>query len=145
MLNRQCPTVKQRTTALIFEAKLILYNNGKNPKVPRLIIDLTESTSIIAGIEASCRFCIVDQAEQTKHEFEALDEDERSEWLIELEKCRELSDRGIEVSGGDTDYESSIYEEVGPMLIYDVPKISRYLQLPTIDPKRDTTKGLIKV
>ena len=33
LLNRQCPTVKQRTTAVIHNAKLMLYNNGKNPKV----------------------------------------------------------------------------------------------------------------
>ena len=47
----------------------MLYNNGKNPKVPRLIIDLTEAFAIIGGIEANCRFCIVDGS-QTKHEFE---------------------------------------------------------------------------
>ena len=29
LLNRQCPTVKQRTTAVIHNAKLMLYNNGK--------------------------------------------------------------------------------------------------------------------
>merc|ERR1712223_180620 len=60
LLNRQCPTVKQRTTAVIHNAKLMLYNNGKNPKVPRLIIDLAEEAEIIGGIEANCRFCIVD-------------------------------------------------------------------------------------
>ena len=49
----------------------MLYNNGKNPKVPRLIIDLTEAFAIIGGIEANCRFCIVDGS-QTKHEFEVM-------------------------------------------------------------------------
>lgn len=129
LLNRQCPTVKQRTTAVIHNARLMLYNNGKNPKVPRLIIDLTEAFAIIGGIEANCRFCIVDGS-QTKHEFEALDEDERAEWVTELEKCRDFSDsgNGIEVEDLEMedigDYESSIYEEVGPILIYDVPKNS---------------------
>ena len=55
----------------------MLYNNGKNPKVPRLIIDLTEAFAIIGGIEANCRFCIVDGS-QTKHEFEV-------KWVIENE------------------------------------------------------------
>ena len=64
-------TVKQRTTAVIHNARLMLYNNGKNPKVPRLIIDLTEAFAIIGGIEANCRFCIVDGS-QTKHEFEVM-------------------------------------------------------------------------
>ena len=86
LLNRQCPTVKLRTTAVIYERKLILYNNGKNPKVPRQIIDLSEAV-IIGGIEANCRFYIVDSA-QVKHEFEALDEDERGEWVNEMERCR---------------------------------------------------------
>ena len=86
LLNRQCPTVKQRTTAVIHESRLILYNNGKNPKIPLLIIDLNEAT-VIGGIEAAnCRFCIIDGATQAKHEFEALDEDEKSEWINELEK-----------------------------------------------------------
>ena len=57
-----------------------------------------------------------------------MDEDERAEWVTELEKCRDFSDsrNGIEVEDLEIedmeDYESSIYEEVGPMLIYDVPK-----------------------
>ena len=127
LLNRQCPTVKQRTTAVLHENKLILYNNGKNPKSPRLIIDLNESTNIIGGIEANCRFILID-SNQSKHEFEALDEDERDEWVSELEKCREFSDNGIELEDQNiedsfNDMEDySIYEEVGPMLIYDVPK-----------------------
>ena len=37
--------------------------------MPRLIIDLAEEAEIIGGIEANCRFCIVDGS-QTKHEFE---------------------------------------------------------------------------
>lgn len=125
LLNRQCPTVKQRMTAVIFDAKLILYNNGKNPKIPKLILDLTDAT-IIGGIEANCRFCIVDNTAQVKHEFEALDEDERAEWVAELGKCQEqvTDTSGIDVDTYSDTYgdESSIYEEVGSMLIYDVPK-----------------------
>lgn len=127
LLNRQCPTVKQRMTAVIFDAKLILYNNGKNPKVPKLILDLTDST-IIGGIEANCRFILVDNSTQIKHEFEALDEDERAEWVTELGKSQEqvTESSGIDTYsdtyGGD---ESSIYEEVGSMLIYDVPKTAK--------------------
>ena len=37
--------------------------------MPRLIIDLAEEAEIIGGIEANCRFCIVDES-QNKHEFE---------------------------------------------------------------------------
>ena len=84
LLDRQFPNVKQRTTALIHDRKLILYHNGKNPQVPLVIIDLVEAT-VIEGIEAtSARFCIIEEQTHTKHEFEALDVQERSEWVIEL-------------------------------------------------------------
>ena len=84
LLDRQFPNVKQRTTALIHDRKLILYHNGKNPQVPLVIIDLLEAT-VIEGIEAtSARFCIIEEQTHTKHEFEALDVQERSEWVIEL-------------------------------------------------------------
>ena len=63
--------------------------------------------------------------------LKALDEDERAEWVTELEKCKDFSDsrngievEDLEIEDMEDDYESSIYEEVGPMLIYDVPKNS---------------------
>ena len=84
LLNRSCPTMKQRTTGVIFDRKLILYHNGRNPKTPILLLDL-EASMIIEGIEANCRFCIIDGS-QTKHEFEALDDEERAEWVTELLK-----------------------------------------------------------
>ena len=89
-LNRSCPTLKQRTTGVIFGNKLILYHNGRNPKTPLLLLDL-EAASVIEGIEANCRFCVIDEGSQTKHEFEALDEEERAEWVTELLKQQQLS------------------------------------------------------
>ena len=72
LLDRQFPNVKQRTTAVIHDGRLILYHNGKNPQVPLLILDLLEAT-VIEGIEAtSARFCIIEERNHTKHEFEAL-------------------------------------------------------------------------
>ena len=90
LLNRSCPTMKQRTTGVIFGGKLILYHNGRKPKTPLLLLDL-EASMIIEGIEANCRFCIIDGS-QTKHEFEALDEEERAEWVTELLKQQEMPD-----------------------------------------------------
>ena len=90
LLNRSCPTMKQRTTGVIFGGKLILYHNGRNPKTHLLLLDL-EASMIIEGIEANCRFCIIDGS-QTKHEFEALDEEERAEWVTELLKQQEMPD-----------------------------------------------------
>ena len=87
--------MKQRTTGVIFGNKLILYHNGRNPKTPLLLLDL-EAASVIEGIEANCKFCVID-VHQTKHEFEALDEEERAEWVTELLKQQQLKD--YEVNG----------------------------------------------
>lgn len=84
LLDRHCPNKKQRTTAVIFSQKLILYQNGKNPQVPLLIIDFDHSASVIEGIDANSRFCVAKGRE--KYEFEALDDEERSEWVNELKK-----------------------------------------------------------
>jgi hypothetical protein len=134
LLDRQLPNVKQRTTAVIYDSKLILYNNGKNPQVPLLMLNLAEAT-INEGIEKSERFCIC--LNHTVYEFEALDLDERSEWVYELTKrskdgCHlfdhdDASDEydildDDEDKGYDEDG-SSIYEEVGEASrIYDIPK-----------------------
>ena len=74
-----------------------MYHNGRNPKTPLLLVDL-EASVIIEGIEANCRFCIIDGS-QTKHEFEALDEEERAEWVTELLKQQEMRDYEDEDNG----------------------------------------------
>ncbi len=140
-LRKKSPTLKQRMTALVYNGQLILYRNGKNPQVPELIVPLF-GAEIFEAIDQSLRFCI------HSHEFEALDEDERREWIEELSKHTDEDydildgvdedDLGHETDlfyeenlgeDGD-DGESSIYEEVGDAsssatsnkLIYDVPK-----------------------
>ena len=100
LLDRQFPNVKQRTTAVIHTGKLILYHNGKNPQVPLLIIDLLE-VKVIEGIElTNARFCLIEERNHTKHEFEALDVQERAEWVNELNK------RANGGSSGNSDYDA---------------------------------------
>ena len=125
LLDRQFPNVKQRTTAVIHTGKLILYHNGKNPQVPLLIIDLLE-VKVIEGIElTNARFCLIEERNHTKHEFEALDVQERAEWVNELNK------RSNGESSGNSDYDAldAIEDFQHQVILLEIKGLGIFFQL----------------